>query len=202
LSNTHTNNVTSVTIHTGSTLDIGNNALAINYGGAPDPISTISGYVKSGYNGGTWTGTGIASSVAAGNPSALAVGYADGNTDAGTAAGPNQVVIKYTLAGDTNLDGLVNFQDLVNVVQNFNKAGTDWAQGNFLFAGSTSFADLVAVVQNFNKVLTPAGSSGETNGGIGIGVISPTDVQLPEPVGLVFSVVAGMFITRRRRGKR
>jgi hypothetical protein len=198
-SNTHTATATAVTIHTGSKLDIGNNSLAINYGAATDPVSTVAGYVKSGYNGGTWTGTGIASSVASGNPSALAVGYADGNTDAGTAAGPNQIVVKYTLAGDTNLDGLVSFQDLVNVVQNFNKAGTDWAQGNFLFAGSTSFADLVTVVQNFNKVLTPAGSSWETIGGSRIGTVGPTDAQLPEPgIGVLGILATGLMMRRRR----
>ncbi len=196
-----------LSINTGATLDITTNAVVINFGSpANDPVSTVAGYLAGGYKGGLWTGTGITSSTAAAgaNP-ALAVGYADGNTDNGTPAQPNTLLIKYTLAGDANLDGLVNFQDLVAVVQNFNKSGTDWSQGNFAYGASTNFADLVAVVQNFNKILTPAFTAGDQLGGhtIGLGfsaTISPTAIQLPEPSALLVMGIstAALSIWRRR----
>ncbi len=188
-----------------------NGALTINYGSpATDPVSAIVGYLQSGYNGGKWTGMAGIISTSAQNQSgpALSVGYADGNTDTGTPAGSNQIVVKYTLAGDANLDGLVNFADLVAVVQNFNKGGTDWAHGNFGYGSLTNFVDLVAVVQNFNKILTPAGSSGETDGGtmIPLGTsesIESTDVQLPEPSASAIVVcAAGLLGGKRRRGNR
>lgn len=180
-------------------LDIAN-TLAINYGSPDnDPVKTIAGYLATGYFNGQWTGIGINSSTAAMNPSLLSVGYADGNKDAGTAAGPNQVLVKYTLAGDANLDGLVNFQDLVTVVQNFNKGGTDWAHGNFGYGPSTSFNDLVAVVQNFNKVLPPAGNSDELPAGT-IQIESDA-VPLPESSILAPAMAAAALFRRKRPGK-
>jgi hypothetical protein len=180
-----------------------NGALAINYGTpANDPVTTIVGFLKSGFNGGAWNGTAgiISTSISGGSPT-LSVGYADGKTDSGTAAGPNQIVVKYTLQGDSNLDGLVNFNDLVAVVQNFNKAGTDWAQGNFLYGTSTNFNDLVAVVQNFNKVLPPPSGTSESGGITTIPLIQSTDVQLPEPGVMGLAAIAGMGLLARRRRK-
>jgi hypothetical protein len=163
----------SVTVNSGSTLDITNNRFIINFGApAADPISTIQSLLTTGYNSGAWTGTGIDSSTAAAGSSGekLAVGYADGNTDAGTPAQPNQIVLKYTLAGDANLDGLVNFQDLVAVVQNFNKVA-DWGHGNADYNATTNFQDLVTVVQNLNKVLNPPASSAEQVGNTVISLV-------------------------------
>jgi hypothetical protein len=140
-----------------------NGALQINFASpANDPVATIVSYLKSGYNNGNFNGTsGIISTSVAGTSPAVAIGYADGNTDPGTAAGPNQLLVQYTLNGDSNLDGLVNFNDLVAVVQNFNKPNTDWSHGDFHFGTSTNFNDLVAVVQNFNKILPPPSASAE-----------------------------------------
>ena len=85
----------------------------MNYTLGSDPAATIRGYLTTGYGNDTWTGTGIVSSAAAANPGRYAVGYADGSVDQGTTAGPNQVLVEYTLAGDANLDGTVNFADLL-----------------------------------------------------------------------------------------
>ena len=80
--------------------------------------------------------------------------------DQGTPAGTNQIVIENTLAGDANLDGTVNFADLLVVAQNFNHAldthgnPIDWADGDFNYDGSVNFADLLLVAQNFNKQLS------------------------------------------------
>ena len=87
----------SLTINSGSSLDIANNHLFINYGSGTDPVSTIRGYLTSGYNGGAWDGPGIDSSAAAAN-SNYALGYAD-SADSGNPAGlsSGQIEIKYTL---------------------------------------------------------------------------------------------------------
>jgi hypothetical protein len=136
----------SLTINPGSTLDITNNALAITYPAASSPASTIRQLLTTGYNNDTWLGPGIDSSMAALNPGRYAIGYADGNTDQGTPAGPNQILVEYTLAGDANLDGTVNFADLLAVAQNFNHTldtqgnSIDWADGDFNYDGKVNFA--------------------------------------------------------------
>src|SRR5207253_4448725 len=61
-----------------SRLDLTNNHMVIDYSGA-SPLPTVADQIASGYNGGTWNGTGIISSSAPagfnGHPTAL--GYAE-----------------------------------------------------------------------------------------------------------------------------
>jgi hypothetical protein len=182
-----------------------NASMTINYGSpANDPVSTIVGYLASGYGASNWAGTsGIISTSAAASVAKsplFSVGYADGNTDMSTPAGPNQIVIKYTLAGDAFLAGTVNFADLLVVAQNFNKTGEDWAGGNFTYnpTGLVNFADLLIVAQNFNQVLPPPGGSS-----IGLGGnVSTMDVNVPEPSALALAAGAGATLLARRRGRR
>jgi fibronectin-binding autotransporter adhesin len=204
LSTTGTSTEGSLTIGAGSTLDISNNTFDINYGASADPISTIVTYLAGGYDGGNWAGTfGIVSSTAAagGLTPKLSIGYADGDDayDLARVAGlqPNQIVVKYTLAGDANLDGVVNFADLLIVAQNFNKTGEDWVGGNFIYntTGLVNFSDLLIVAQNFNKALTPAGSSSD---GIG-GNINSLDAEVPEPGAFALLIAGGAGLLPRRR---
>jgi len=195
----------------GASLDVGNNNLVINFGSpSSDPVAAIAGYLATGYFNGSWTGAGINSSTAADTPSTqFAVGYADGNTDVGTAAAPNQILVKYTLVGDANLDGIVNFADLAAVLKNFQQADTDWAQGNFGYVpfgslkASTTFADLADVLKNFLQV-APGAGAGETLGGTAQGLSAGVQIQstvtaLPEPTSLSLLAAGAAGLLRRRR---
>jgi hypothetical protein len=53
--------------------------------------------------------------------------------------------------GDANADGVVNFDDLVAVAQNYGKTSPEprWSMGDFDYNGQVNFADLVAVAQNY-----------------------------------------------------
>jgi trypsin/dockerin type I repeat protein len=178
---------TSLTVNSGSTLDITSNTITVNYGSpANDPVASIVSSLAAGYNAGAWTGTGINSSTAAANR-IFSVAYADGDAVAGAIpAGikPNQLVIKYSLDGDANLDGVVNSADLLTVLQNINRTGNSWAQGNFTYnpSGLVNSADLLIVIQNFNQSLSAQNNAGPSPPStLGLAAITPSAATLPEP---------------------
>ncbi|MGA2233351.1 MAG: autotransporter-associated beta strand repeat-containing protein, partial [Tepidisphaeraceae bacterium] len=205
--------VSSLLVGTAGTVNINNNVLTINYTAGNDPAAKIRGYLTTGYNSDTWTGVGINSSNAAADPGLYAVGYADGSVDQGTPAGANQIVIENTLAGDANLDGTVNFADLLVVAQNFNHVldthgnPLDWADGDFNYDGNVNFADLLLVAQNFNKHLS-AGQIEQLPGSFDAAWnLALADVRasesnnVPEPAtfSLAAGAGAGLLLRRRRR---
>ncbi|MGA2233827.1 MAG: dockerin type I domain-containing protein, partial [Tepidisphaeraceae bacterium] len=207
--------LSSLTINPGGVLDITNNAVAINYTPGSSPAATIRQLIATGYANDTWTGPGIDSSAAALNPGRFTVGYADGNVDQGTAAAANQVLVEYTLAGDANLDGTVNFADLLVVAQNFNHTldthgnPIDWADGDFNYDGKVNFADLLLVAQNFNKKLA-AGELEQLPGSFQAEwALAQADVaaaqsnNVPEPTAItMLALSAFTLLTRRRRPAR
>ena len=201
-------------INTGSTLDITNNHLFVVYGSNADPLASIAALIVSGYNNGSWTGTGITSSAAATNNANSAnlqygLGYAD-SADAGNPASlpSGTIEIKYTLLGDANLSGTVDGVDFGILAANFNKGVTGWDQGDFNYdnvVDGTDFGDLAA---NFNK-----GASGADLGEPAIddpaivafaeanGLMSELQASVPEPasIGVIALGACGLMARRRRK---
>src|SRR5205814_2308119 len=110
----------SLTIGAGgyTSADIGvGGTLRIIYTGA-SPAPAIRSALTTGRAGGAWNGPGISSADVATHPG-TALGYAD---SAGI------VSVKFTLAGDVDLNGSTGFSDLVAVAQNYgaNDAGVNW----------------------------------------------------------------------------
>ena len=144
----------------GGTLDLADNDAIIDSTTAP----AVQSLIKSAYNNGAWNGGGITSSLAHATGHATALGYAtassinktvfDGQSVTGTS-----VLIAYTLAGDANLDGVVNALDFNAIASNFGAvSGKFWYQGDFNYDGITNTADFTALASNFNQppVMTPA----------------------------------------------
>jgi fibronectin-binding autotransporter adhesin len=209
----HTSTVNALKLIGSGTLDVTNNGIAIDYAGTTDPVATIASYLAGGYASGAWTGTGIISSTAAagavGGSTLLSVGYADGNVDASTAAAANQVLVKFTLAGDALLVGTVNFNDLDVIGRHLNTSGNDWANGNFNYDpnGAVNFNDLDIVGQNLNKTLGSLGSSGESLGGATLPLGQAAQIEnavavVPEPALLGFVAVGAAGTLLRRRSRR
>ena len=126
---------------------------------ASDPIAAIKSYLQVGYNNGAWNGTASAStgaitSIPAGNnPNHnTAIGYADSSDGQGVNTTPNTIELKYTLAGDANLDGQVNSADLQILLAFLNRAGS-WDQGDFNYDGQVNSADLQALLFTLNTSL-------------------------------------------------
>ncbi len=148
-----TQHMATLQIANGAQLDITHYSVWINYGSGLDPISTISGQIRSGYNDGEWNGPGIISSTAR-NPTngfIYGVGWADGQDGVVAGLSYAQIEIKYTLLGDANLDGVVNGSDFSIVAANFGLGVTNWDQGNFLYGSSVNGSDFAALAANFGQ---------------------------------------------------
>lgn len=158
-----------------STLDTNANDLVIDYIGAT-PLATVQNQLKSGYNSGAWTGTGItsaAAATAAATADKTAIGYAD-NTDT--------IRLVYTLSGDATLDGTVNSGDFNLLATNFGGTGKVWGEGDFTYDGNANSSDFNALASNFGKTLAtgPGGS-------------------VPEPGALSLLAAGSLLALRRRR---
>jgi hypothetical protein len=210
--------VGSLTLASGSTLDLTSNTLDINYDSAiKDPVTTIRTELQSAYAGGVWTGVGLTSTtVQAQVANAIAhgggvwsIGYADGNTDVYGGAAANQLIIKPALAGDANLDGSVTFIDLGIVAQNLGHTNTDWTHGDFNYDGTTNFLDIGLLAQNLNYSLlnTPLGAdfpvSFQAQWNLAVAEIKANDVtNVPEPVaGTLLTISAAGLLMRRRKSR-
>jgi autotransporter-associated beta strand protein len=193
-------NISSLAISGNGTLDITNNHIIINYGSGADPIASIAALVASGYAGGTWTGSGIVSSIAAANSANYGIGYADA-ADPGNPAGlaSGQIELMYTLLGDANLDGKVNGADFAILATNFNKAvsgSSGWDQGDFNNDGSINGADFAFLASNFNGGAINTADKAAVNA---FAAANSLSTQVPEPATLGLVATAALLGLRRRR---
>lgn len=198
-------------------VDLKSRGMAIDYvsSGATDDataLSSVRAQIIAGRGiGGDYKNpaSGITSSTAAAN-SLGAVGYAlasdvlpfkDGVSDVfmGNTVDKSTILVRYTLAGDLNLDGAVDFLDLARLAQSYNVTnGTrQWSTGDVNFDGNTDFLDLAKLAQNYNTALPSApipGASVQFNADLARAFAS-----VPEPGFLSILALAPLLGGRRRR---
>jgi hypothetical protein len=131
------------------TIDLGTHFLNINYGSNASPNATIPGYIASAYANGLWTGTGITSSWVRANRTVDAIGFADGADGVVRGLASGQYLIRPTVGGDANLDGVTDFNDFVLLSTHFLKADNRWNHGNFNFDAFVDFNDFIFISHNF-----------------------------------------------------
>lgn len=98
---------------------------------------------------------------------------------------PNWVVVRFTLLGDTNLDGIVNATDFSQLASHENTPG-DWFDGDFNGDGIVNSADFSELAANYGKGIP-------TNLG---------PINMPEPTGSVAVILLGggaAMIRKRER---
>jgi len=107
--------------------------------------------------------------------------------------------MKLTIAGDANLDGLVNFSDLVTVAQNY--GGGDfsafWDDGDFNYDHKVDFSDLVVIAQNYGGAFSSApipGAAADFDRDLAAAFAS-----VPEPGLIGAAAVGGIALMARRR---
>ena len=175
---------------TGS-LDLNTSAMIVDYTGAT-PLANIRALLQQGYSNATWTGSGLTSTHAAAiaaDPSNFhktALGYAEASSIAvgsipGQTIDNTSVIVRYTLAGDANLDQVVDTSDFTALAASFDQSGRNWFQGDFNYDGVVNALDFNILASNFGASLSsPALGS-----------------LVPEPSSAI--VLVSPLLLRRRR---
>jgi hypothetical protein len=193
---------------TGGKLDLVDQNMVYDYSGG-SPLATVKNYVATAYAGGAWTGNGITTTAASPN---RAVAFAEASdllsltgtnkaTWNGQQVDATSILLRYTLTGDANMDGAVDFNDLVRLAQNYNVADGQrrWTQADFTYDGNVDFNDLVALAQSYNSVLPAApipGASAQFTADLATAFAS-----VPEP-GVAAVAAAGALAAVGTRGRR
>ncbi|MGN6626222.1 MAG: dockerin type I domain-containing protein, partial [Tepidisphaeraceae bacterium] len=157
-----------------------NGALSLSVAGAlPDltPISLITGNAVSGVFS---TVNGV---VLAGDPGrALAVTYS-----------PTAVILVQTLGGDLNLDGKVDYADLLLMVQDAGHVNASWTTGDVTGDGLTNSADLTSLRMNYGR--STSGAAVSVND---FNVDYARATGVPEPSWIAGGFLVGVLARRRR----
>ena len=137
-------------IAAGGTLDMGDNSMLLKYLAANKTATDtmMNSLLSSGFAGQAWNGTGINSSEASNDAfngaAARAVGWADQfdvgvnsfEGDSADVADGNEVMVKFTYYGDTDLDGRVASSDSSNFSTGVHITGNAyWEFGDFDYSG-------------------------------------------------------------------
>jgi hypothetical protein len=197
-------------------VDLTDNSLVVNtFNNTPGSMTAaqVQALLASGYNAGAWNGPGINSSTAAADPNhATSVGFADntvlhqtsfkGLTLDAAGVNANDILVKYTYAGDANLDGKVDIGDLGLLAGAWQQSGKVWFDGDFTYDGNVDIGDLGLLAGNWQK-------------GVGSGQLLVSfdqamaqfaafdGVVVPEPASLsILAALGGLALGRRRHRQR
>lgn len=187
-----------------SKLDVNDHDLVLDYAAAsPISLEAVRTMLAGGYAAGAWNGTGIVSSSAKNSPASArtALGYRLSSDTVGLAGGTfsgldiddSAILIKYTLAGDANLDGAVNVTDLALLAAGWEQSG-HWTDGDFNYDGTTNSIDLGLLALNWHNSASGAPGLEILTAALGL----PT-TAIPEPASLTAALAGAFAFSRRQR---
>jgi autotransporter-associated beta strand protein len=199
--------LTTLTTAGSGKLDLTNNAAVIRN----MTPAAVRAAIASGFAGSAWTGGGITSSTAAGNP-ATAIGFAgNGVLNKSSFEGVNgltaaDVLVRYTYFGDADLSGATTLDDFTLFLSGYQNAGTTWVQGDFDYNGVVTLDDFTLFLAGYQQQGAPLS---ELEAAVDSVPMTPAEraamlavvaAGVPEPTGLaVLGALAGAALARRRR---
>ncbi|CAN5597171.1 hypothetical protein BH09PLA1_BH09PLA1_28140 [soil metagenome] len=133
--------------------------LVLDYAGAT-ALPAIENHITTARNNGAWNGDGLTSTsardAAAHNTTLGAIEASNFFASSGTTTFSGQtvditsVLIKYTYYGDSDLNGVVNFDDYSRIDAGFNNGRTGWFNGDFDYNHLINFDDYALIDLAFN----------------------------------------------------
>jgi autotransporter-associated beta strand protein len=194
-------------------LDLANNAMVVRSAS----LSTISGYLKTGFAAGAWNGPGVNSSAAGADASHItALGSASSgalnltNFKGVTGLTGNEVLVAYTYYGDADLTGAVTLDDFTLFLRGYQNNGTTWFAGDFDYSGQVTLDDFTLFLKGYQH---QGPSLAEIEGLINGVPMSPAEraamlaavAVVPEPSSIatfaVLALAAGARGQWRRRAR-
>ena len=149
-------------------------------------VATVTAWAATAFAGGRWDGPGLTSSAAAADGrhlSAVGVVRASAGSFDGQPVTTADVLVRATVYGDANLDGVVTAADYTRLDAGSVRRLSGWANGDFNYDGTVDGSDYALADNAFNTG----------------GAATPAAVAaVPEPAAPV-AIVATFLATRRRR---
>jgi hypothetical protein len=200
--NAGTSRVNTVALSSNGRIDLTDNGMVVT----AMTETQVRSLLAAGRAGGAWNGfNGIGSSLALNNGRGIGAVEASllGVTSfLGQPANPTDLLLRYTFEGDTNLDAMVNFGDLLALAQNYEPAvtGKVWFVGDFNYDGRTDFDDLLILAQNYGTSLLSDGST-HIDPDLAGSLTHHWAVArslVPEPAAVGLIVTVGVIVLKRR----
>jgi hypothetical protein len=173
---------TALSLTGNAVLDLFTNDMILDYTSGPQ-VAAIRTLINSARAGGAWTGAGITSTSAKNaNPKITTLGameasdfksiYGASATFGGQSIDSTAVLVKYTYYGDTDFNGVVNFDDYSRTDSGFNLHKSGWLNGDFDGNGQVDFDDYSLIDLAFNTqgaalrpvLQSPGGKTGKGAG--------------------------------------
>jgi hypothetical protein len=110
-----------------------------------------------------------------------------------------EILMKSTVVGDLNLDGVVSVADFVQLAANFGNTDATWQEGDVNYDRQVTIADFIDLAANFGA--TYAGDVNPVGEGDAAKLAEFAAANVPEPeVGVIGAALMTGMMMRRRRG--
>jgi hypothetical protein len=191
-----------IEIASGSKLDANDNKLIVT----AQSLASIEAKIITGRNGGSWSGSGVITSMSDAQPANMLttlavatagdVGYGGTRTFGAETVSPTDVLVMYTYAGDADLTGDIDGDDFFRIDTGYSGALSGYANGDFNYSGNVDADDYFLIDRNYGRQGAAFSAGAPVSVTSDFGELSRA---VPEPAGCILLFGGALCIQRRRR---